>query len=223
MVWRQRRLGGEAAALAAPELAALQHEVRQTEGCLPRHGAAQPGGALLPGHRVTQTGQDAQGTARGAGTARQPVPITITNAPLPLSDRGPAGQGPSLPPPRRRRPSPYAPPRPAPAHPRCRIAGIPGQCPLRLQPPAAPQEAVCGTHELQGGRRSAPRECWSREPPLDSPLSPLLPSFLGFLLCTKPVAACGEREVWWVLTLKREVLVETGPESGTALHAIPRK
>jgi len=72
MVWRQQRLGGQAAAVATQELAALQHEIRQAEACLPRRGAAQPGGALLPRHRVAQASQDAQGRARGAGSGSQP-------------------------------------------------------------------------------------------------------------------------------------------------------
>ena len=35
VVWRQQRLGGEAAAVATQELAALQHAIRQAEACLP--------------------------------------------------------------------------------------------------------------------------------------------------------------------------------------------
>lgn len=58
--------------MAAQEPAALQHEVRQAEACLSRHGAAQPGGALLPSHRVAQARQDAQGRARGEGSHCQP-------------------------------------------------------------------------------------------------------------------------------------------------------
>lgn len=96
MVRGQQRLGGEAAALAAQEPAALQHEVRQAEGRLSRHGAAQPGGTLLPRHRVTQTGQNAQGRARGGGSGgvrRDPQPPRVPTRPSPLQIVDPLARG----------------------------------------------------------------------------------------------------------------------------------
>lgn len=66
VVWGEWRLGGQAAALAAPQPAPLQRALRASQGLLPaRPGAAQPGSTVLPGHRVTQALQDAQGGCTG--------------------------------------------------------------------------------------------------------------------------------------------------------------
>lgn len=58
----QQRLGAEAPALAAQEPAPLQRPLRPAQGLVPAGpGAPQPRVALLPGHRVSKTLQDAQG------------------------------------------------------------------------------------------------------------------------------------------------------------------
>lgn len=68
----QRRLGTEAAALAAPQPSPLQRALRPAQGLVPAGpGAPQPRGALLPGHRVSKALQDAQGGLQpGAGAPR---------------------------------------------------------------------------------------------------------------------------------------------------------
>lgn len=66
VVWGQWRLGEQAAALAAPQPAPLQRALRPPQGLVPEGpGAPEPGGAVLPGHRVTKALQDAQGELRG--------------------------------------------------------------------------------------------------------------------------------------------------------------
>lgn len=75
----QRRLGGQATALAAPEPPPLQRALWPAQALVPaRPGAPQPGGALLPGCRVAEALQDAQGGlpwrrwgwGRGVGSGR---------------------------------------------------------------------------------------------------------------------------------------------------------
>lgn len=73
----QRRLGGEAPALAAPESAPLQRPLRPPQGLVPEGpGVPQPGGAFLPGRRVPEARQDAQGQLHrgGRGGGARPCP-----------------------------------------------------------------------------------------------------------------------------------------------------
>lgn len=85
----QRRLGDEATALAAQEPTPLQRTLRPTQGLMPEGpGAPQPGGALLPRHRVSETLQDAQGGlhwgSRGDGRLHPGVrPAVLTASLLP--------------------------------------------------------------------------------------------------------------------------------------------
>lgn len=80
----QRRLGGGAAALAAPEPAPLQRALRPPQGLVPaRPGAPQPGRALLPGQRVSEALQDAQGGPRRAEGAAGTSPAALLTASLP--------------------------------------------------------------------------------------------------------------------------------------------
>lgn len=85
----QRRLGDEAAALAAPEPAPLQRALRPPQGLVPEgSGAPQPGGAVLPGHRVSKTMQDAQGGlhrgSRGDGRLRPGARSAVLTTSLPF-------------------------------------------------------------------------------------------------------------------------------------------
>lgn len=146
----QRRLGGEAAALAAPEPAPLQRPLRPPQGLVPEGpGVPQPGGAFLPGRRVPEALQDAQGRlhrrVEGVASDLARGPSWRCSRPPSLPDRGSAGPRPGIPPPRRGGPAP----RPAPtADPRRPVPHLLHQRPLRLLPPASPQEGVCGPHEL---------------------------------------------------------------------------
>ncbi|XP_057572039.1 inactive rhomboid protein 2 isoform X2 [Hippopotamus amphibius kiboko] len=130
----QRRLGAEAAALAAPEPAPLQRPLRPAQALVPEGpGAPQPRGALLPGHRVSKTLQDAQ-------------------------DRGSPGPRTGVPPPGRGGPAPRPAPTPDPRGP---VPHLLHQRPLRLLPPAPPQEGLCGPYELSSCR-GLPQASWRR-------------------------------------------------------------
>lgn len=153
----QRRLGGEAPALAAPESAPLQRPLRPPQGLVPEGpGVPQPGGAFLPGRRVPEARQDAQGQlhrgGRGGGARPCPEASRLCSRPpsLPpsLPDCGSTGPRPGIPSPGRGGPAP----RPAPtADPRRPVPHLLHQRPLGLLPPASPQEGVCGPHELSSG------------------------------------------------------------------------
>lgn len=86
----QRRLGAEAAALAAPEPSPLQRALRPAQGLVPAGpGAPQPRGALLPGHRVPKALQDAQGGLQpgtGPSGAQRPAASAHCLPPVQIVD-----------------------------------------------------------------------------------------------------------------------------------------